>query len=201
MHVAYLRISTKGQSLESQRFALGGHLIQQEFMDEGVSGSTLAMDRPGFRKMMEFIREGDTLHVAALDRLGRDAIDVQHTVKTLLARKVKISIQGLDDVISGQTGGLIVAVLAQIAEMDRSRILEKTAAGRAAAKESLAKTGKTQHGKKSLGRPTGSLADGITVDPVKVAQWRKETGASIKATAEHWGIGTATVKRYSAAAA
>ena len=48
MHrVAYYRVSTLDQSIEGQREALGGS-FDEEFIDDGVSGSTLAADRPGF---------------------------------------------------------------------------------------------------------------------------------------------------------
>jgi Resolvase, N terminal domain len=74
--IGYLRVSTAGQSIEAQRASLGGS-FDNEFSDEGVSGSVLAAERPGFAKLLGFVREGDTVVVAAVDCLGRDAIDVQ----------------------------------------------------------------------------------------------------------------------------
>ena len=90
---------------------------------------------------------------------------------------------------------MILAVLAQVADMERGRIKERTAAGRAKARDSLATTGKTHRGKASLGRPVGRVA-GALVNPPSVASWKYEHKASIAATAAHWGISTATVKRY-----
>ena len=83
MHrIAYYRVSTGDQSIESQRLALGGD-FDQEFSDEGVSGGTLAAKRPGFADLLSKVRPGDMVHVYAVDRLGRDALDVQPPCATL----------------------------------------------------------------------------------------------------------------------
>lgn len=187
--IAYFRVSTSDQSIESQRTAMGGG-FDREFIDEGISGGTLAASRKGFSELLNFIREGDTLYVYAADRLGRDAIDVQSTVRDLLARGVSVHIHGLGLIAQG-VGELILAVLSQVASMEKARINERTAAGRATAKESLLKTGRTHKGKASLGRP-------FQADPAAISKWRHENQASIKATAEHWKLSTATVKRYMA---
>lgn len=202
-HVAYYRVSTTDQSIEAQRHALtreGTLKLAKEFKDEGISGAIPAARRPGFKALLAYIREGDTLHVYAVDRLGRDAIDVQQTVRKLLDLGVTVEVHGLGTIARG-VGELILAVLAQVADMERARIRERTAAGLAKAKESLAKDGKTHRGKSSLGRPIGALSRTRTVDPVKVAQWRWENKASIVATAKHWGLSEASVKRYCRATA
>lgn len=188
--VAYYRVSTLDQSIEAQREALGGG-FDEEFTDEGVSGATLAADRPGFSKLLAHVRKGDTLVVYAIDRLGRDALDVQGTVKRLLDKGVIVDVRGLGP-ISGDAGKLIVAVLAQMAEIERNRIRERCETGREAARTSLRATGLTHRGKVSLGRP--KAADGS-----QVVAWRKANGASISQTAAHFGISPTSVKRYSAA--
>jgi putative DNA-invertase from lambdoid prophage Rac len=188
-HIAYYRVSTLDQSIESQRLALSqGQTIDREFTDEGVSGALLATARPGFRALLEYIREGDTLHVYAVDRLGRDAIDVQTTIRDLIARGVVVEIRGLGSIARG-VGELIIAVLAQVADMERQRIRERTTAGREVARASLAHTGKTHRGKDSLGRPAKQDAE-------VVRAWRKDNNASIRETAEHFNLSNSTVKRY-----
>ncbi|GBH31359.1 recombinase family protein [Sphingobium xenophagum] len=188
--IAYYRVSTGGQSIEAQRQALGGG-FDREFTDEGVSGATMAADRPGFAKLMNYLREGDTVFVAALDRLGRDALDVQATVRRLLDMDVTLDVKGLGAIGRG-VGELIVAVLAQIADMERARIKERCDAGRDAARASLAATGQTHRGKASLGRPKSA-------DASEVAAWRKANAASITQTMVRFGISRATVARYCAA--
>ncbi|WP_306095577.1 recombinase family protein [Qipengyuania flava] len=187
--IAYFRVSTEGQSIESQRNALGGS-FDKEFADEGISGATKAMDRPGFADLLSYVREGDTVCVTAIDRLGRDALDVQSVVRDLMGKGVIIDVQGLGPIAKG-VGELVVAVLAQIADMERARIKERCDAGRAVAKASLAANGKTHRGKASLGRP-------VAADALMVATWRKENGASIAETAAQFGLSQATVKRYTA---
>ncbi len=185
--IAYYRVSTTDQSIESQRTALGG-AFDVEFSDEGVSGSVLAAQRKGFSELLAYIRKGDVLHVYAVDRLGRDAIDVQTTVRALLSKGVAIEVYGLGRIAAG-VGELILAVLAQVADMERKRINERTALGRETAKRLLESTGKTQHGKTSMGRP-------VVADAEAVRAWRQSTSASIAQTAAQFKISTATVKRY-----
>jgi putative DNA-invertase from lambdoid prophage Rac len=195
-HIAYYRVSSNSQSIEAQKSALThAKLIDKEFTDEGVSGAIPAADRPGFAAMLGYVREGDTIHVYAVDRLGRDAIDVQTTIRALLTKKVTVHVNGLGPIGPG-VGELIVAVLAQVADMERARINERTASGRALAKTTLAATGKTHRGKDSLGRPAKA-------DAAAVKAWREDQldgqKASISATAKHFKLSESTVKRYCAA--
>ncbi|MDM4770841.1 recombinase family protein [Solimonas sp. SE-A11] len=192
--IAYYRVSTASQSIEAQRSALGaGSSISKEFMDEGVSGATKAAERPGFRAMLGYVREGDTLAVYAVDRLGRDALDVQANVRALLDRGVTVDVYGLG-IIGRGVGELILAVLAQVADMERHRIVERCESGRQAARAALAATGKTHKGKVSMGRP-------VAADPAAVIAWKAQNAASIAATAQHFGISDASVKRYARQAA
>src|SRR5690242_8902857 len=106
--IAYYRVSTGGQSIEAQRKAVGGP-FEREFADEGVSGAVPAASRPGFAKLLTYVREGDVVCVYALDRLGRDALDVQSTVRHLIEQGVVLEITGLGPIGKG-VGELIVAV-------------------------------------------------------------------------------------------
>lgn len=185
--IAYFRSSTSDQSVESQRTALGGS-FDREFVDEGVSGAIPARNRPAFAELLKWAREGDSVHCYAVDRLGRDALDIQATVRTLLAKGVVVEVHGLGQIGRG-AGELILAVLAQVADMERLRIRERCESGRQAARASILTTGKTHRGKASMGRPRVAQLD-------LVVAWRRENAASIRATAEHFGISQPTVKRY-----
>lgn len=185
--IAYFRVSTRDQSIDSQRHALGQN-FEEEFKDEGVSGSVPAQDRPGFSNLLKFIRKGDSLHVVSVDRLGRDAIDIQTTVRNLLSKGVAVEILGLGRIDAG-VGELVLAVLAQVADMERKKIAERTAVGRALARESLELTGKTHRGKTSLGRP-------VSIDGQVIRAWRQKNRASISETARQFGISPSSVKRY-----
>ncbi len=191
MRIAYYRVSTRDQSVESQRAALGG-AFDREFVDHGLSGATLAADRPGFSALLSHARKGDVVAVYAVDRLGRDSIDVQTTVRRLIEAGITVDVRGIGPLV-GDVGKLVLAVFAQLAESERIRIGERTAAGKEAAREAFALTGKTHKGKTSLGGRPMSHA------PADVAAWRRDHGASIAETAAHFAIGLATVKRYCAA--
>jgi len=136
----------------------------------------------------EYIRDEDTLHVYAVDRLGRDAIDVQTTIRSLINKGVIVEIRGLGKIAKG-VGELIIAVLAQVADMERERIRERTTSGREVARKSLELTGKTHRGKVSLGRPA-------RYDSEVVREWRMKHSASIRKTAEHFDLSKSTVKQY-----
>lgn len=185
--IAYLRVSTGDQSIEAQRSAMGG-VFDKTYEDIGVSGLIMAADRPGFAKLLEQVRSGDTVCVYAVDRLGRDALDVQSTVRRLIDAGVTVDIHGLGPIGRG-VGEIILAVLAQVADMERRKIVQRTGDGRALARASLAATGKTHRGKESLGRPK-------TNDGAAVAAWRIQHAASIKDTAAQFKISPASVKRY-----
>lgn len=194
--IAYYRVSTDDQSVNAQRHALSSDpgRFDEEFADKGISGAVPASKRPGFARLLEYIRKGDVLYVYAVDRLGRDALDVQATVRTLLEKGVAVEVNGLGRIARG-VGEIVLAVLAQVADMERQRIRDRTEAGRAMARAELARTGMTHRGKASLGRPVGHVR-GRLVDPERVVTWRQEHGASIAMTAKHWSLSQSTVKRY-----
>lgn len=189
--IAYYRSSTLEQSVEAQRQALGGG-FEREFVDAGVSGAIPAASRPAFAELLGYVRDHDSVSVYAVDRLGRDALDVQATVRALLEKGVSIEVLGLGKIAKG-AGELILAVLAQVADMERARIKDRCDAGRTAARAALRTTGLTHRGKISLGRPKAS-------DPAAVVAWRKANSASIRETAGHFAISAPTVARYCAAA-
>lgn len=186
--IAYYRCSTRDQSVEHQRHTLGGN-FEREYQDEGVSGAIVAAKRPGFATMLAYMRDGDTVYVTAIDRLGRDSIDIQQTYRDhFKAKNVRLYVNGLG-YIEGEMGELILTLLAQFAQMERNRIIERTASGRALARESLETTGKTHRGKTSLGRPAQH-------DGAAVVAWRKANHASIADTAQHFDISLSSVKRF-----
>lgn len=189
--IAYYRVSSSSQSIDAQRSALSnGKTFDKEFSDEGVSGAIPAAKRPAFAAMLDYVREGDTIHIYAIDRLGRDAIDVQQTIRALLAKGVTVDVRGLGQIAPG-VGELIVAVLAQVADMERQRINERTETGRKLAKATFDATGKTHKGKDSLGRKRV-----LTEEAVRAFRGEGEGRKSISETAKEFEVSEATIKRY-----
>ena len=83
---AYCRVSTVDQTTDNQarEIAAAGFTIEpQRLIAETVSGSTAAMQRKGFARLVDRLEAGDVLIVTKLDRLGRNAMDVRATVDML----------------------------------------------------------------------------------------------------------------------
>ncbi|RYE71562.1 MAG: recombinase family protein, partial [Oxalobacteraceae bacterium] len=142
----YGRVSTKEQQGENQRLELkrAGYDVAYWFSDEGVSGKVPALQRAQFRVLLDKIRDGETLVVSKLDRLGRDAQDIGATIKMLAARHIEVIVLQLGKLdLTSSAGKLMLTMLAAMAEMERDLLVERTQSGLARAKAE----GKT------LGRP------------------------------------------------
>jgi putative DNA-invertase from lambdoid prophage Rac len=127
----YGRVSTKDQTAENQRIEIEqcGYAVEYWFADT-VSGSAHATQRPQFKELLDKIRRNDTLVVAKLDRLGRDAPDVLATIKRLTEQKVEVIVLQLGKLDLGSPAGeLMLAMLAAVAEMERDLLVERTQAG------------------------------------------------------------------------
>jgi len=134
---AYLRVSKSEQNPENQKLEIdqSGMMIDYWFSDHGVSGSTQASRRPEFQKLLSQIRDGESLVVSKLDRLGRDAIDVGMPVKKLQERKIKVIVLSLGSTdLTSPAGKMLMTMLSAVAEMERDLLIERTQAGLARAK-------------------------------------------------------------------
>ena len=128
----YGRVSLVSQHSENQRLEIesSGYKIDYWFEDVGVSGKTCSRQRLQFSLLLDKIRDGETLVVSKLDRLGRDSIDVLQTIKYLTERNIKVIVLQLGNVdLTSSTGKLIMTVLTSVSEMERSLIVERTKLG------------------------------------------------------------------------
>jgi putative DNA-invertase from lambdoid prophage Rac len=164
---AYCRVSKSEQNPENQKLEIdqSGMKIDYWFIDHGVSGSTQASRRPEFQKLLSQIRNGETLVVSKVDRLGRSAIDVGKTVEMLQERKIKVIVLSLGSTdLTSPAGKLLMNMLSAVAEMERDLLIERTQAGLARAKAEgkvLGRKPKTNPEQKS--EILGRLASGATV--------------------------------------
>jgi putative DNA-invertase from lambdoid prophage Rac len=135
---AYARVSTVDQHPVNQleEIQKAGFAIQpRRCVEEKISGSIPAMQRPGFIKLMDKLEDGDTLIVTKLDRIGRDSIDVQQTVQTCKERGIRLHVLQLGALdLTSSTGEMTVKVLAAVADFERDLIIERTQAGQARAR-------------------------------------------------------------------
>ena len=134
MLIGYARVSTQDQNLELQREALSKAGCKKVFEDK-VSGTRA--DRPGLAKTLEMLREGDTLVVWKLDRLGRTLTHLVSTVQNLSDRSIGLRVltgKGAQIDTTTPSGRMVFGIFATLAEFERDMIRERTMAGLAAAR-------------------------------------------------------------------
>ena len=167
---AYTRVSKSEQNPENQKHEIeqSGFNVDYWFCDHGVSGSTQASQRPQFQQLINQIRDGETIVVTKLDRLGRDAIDVGQTVRMLQERNIKVIVLGLGGTdLTSPAGKMLMTMLSAVAEMERDLLIERTQAGLARAKAEgkvLGRKPKTNPSQREIIRQ--QLNEGVSVSQV-----------------------------------
>lgn len=118
--ISYLRVSTAAQTVENQRQAIAaaGYTVEKEFTDEATSGTTVADSRIGWTACTQYLRDGDTLVVYALDRLGRSTVDVLATINALEGRGVRLVILQQQFDTGTPAGKLALTMFAAFAEFE-----------------------------------------------------------------------------------
>ena len=180
MKIGYARVSTGLQNLDLQEDQLNQYGCEKIFNDY-MSGSK--SKRPGLDKAIEFARAGDTIVVWRLDRLGRNMEDLITLVNELNNRGV--SFHSLEENItmdkSSSTGQLLFHLFAAFAEFERNLILERSSAGRIAARA------RGRYG----GRP-----EKLNKQDLKLLKTLYDNGTPIKTIAEQWKVSRTTIYRY-----
>jgi DNA invertase Pin-like site-specific DNA recombinase len=129
--IGYARVSTAEQDLALQLDALHAAGTARVFEDRGVSGART--ERPGLNAALSFLREGDTLVVWKLDRLGRSMTHLLQTVADLEGRGV--GFRSLTESVdtTTPTGRLVFHIFGALGQFERDLIRERTTAGLSAA--------------------------------------------------------------------
>ncbi|HCY1574231.1 TPA: recombinase family protein [Staphylococcus aureus] len=180
MKIGYARVSTGLQNLNLQEDRLNAYGCEKIFSGH-ISGSK--SKRPGLDKAIEFARSGDTIVVWRLDRLGRNMEDLITLVNELNERGV--SFHSLEENItmdkSSSTGQLLFHLFAAFAEFERNLILERSSAGRIAARA------RGRYG----GRP-----EKLNQKDLNLLKTLYDNGTPIKTIAEQWQVSRTTIYRY-----
>ena len=176
--VGYARVSTLTQTLEQQTEQLTAAGAGRIFHDV-MSGAR--DDRPGFTECLNYLRDGDTLVVWRLDRLGRNMRSIVNTLHELTERG--ITVRSIHDGVdtSTSTGRMVAGILMSIAEYERELVRERTAL-------------KLEHARKSgvkFGRPAK-----LDADQAALARRMKESGETAATICKTLGIGRTTLYRY-----
>ncbi|HEY8035932.1 MAG TPA: recombinase family protein [Methylobacter sp.] len=130
---AYCRVSTTDQTPQNQSLeikAAGFAIETQRLIEERISGSVAAKERPGFTKLIDRMESGDILVVTKLDRLGRNAMDVRATIEQLSSSGVRVHCLALGGVdLTSPAGKMTMQVIAAVAEFERDLLIERTQSG------------------------------------------------------------------------
>lgn len=181
---AYCRVSTTDQTTENQfrEIEAAGFAIEpKRLVEETVSGSTAAMERRGFAKLIDRLEDGDVLVVTKLDRLGRNAMDVRSTVELLAASGVRVHCLALGGVdLTSPAGKMTMAVIGAVAEFERDLLIERTQSGLERAK--------------AAGRTLGRRP---SLSPAQQAEVRdqRSKGVSLGVLAKEYKVSRAAIQR------
>ncbi|NDV08112.1 recombinase family protein [Rhodococcus sp. IEGM 248] len=175
--LGYARVSTTKQHLEQQLDALNEAGVDRVFTDK-KSGRT--SERDGLKDLLSFARTGDTVVVAALDRLGRSMTGIIETIAELNERGVNLRSlrEGIDFTTS--TGKMIASIFAALAEYEVDLKAERAAAAREAAAARGLHTG----------RPKS-----LTSEQIALAKRMREAGESMNTISSTLKVSRATLYR------
>ena len=138
MKVSYERVSTSSQSLLRQDVMMQQYGIEKVYTEK-ISGQN--MDRPELKRMLDFVREGDTVIVESISRLARSTRDFLNILDQL--EKKKVALVSLKEQIDTTipTGRFMVNIFAALAQLEREQILQRQKEGILAQKANGTYTG------------------------------------------------------------
>lgn len=179
--LGYARVSTSGQDLDAQLSALATEGVEsgQVFTDK-LSGAA-NVGRPGLAALLHYAREGDTVVVTAIDRLGRSVAEVTRTIADLSERRILVRAlrEGVDT--GTPTGRAVAAIMATLAELELELGRERRAASRESRRaRQLPAT-----------KPTK-----LSLERQQQLRRLVETGEPIHELAKAFGVSRATAYRY-----
>lgn len=173
--VGYIRVSSEYQNTERQ---LDSIKLDKTFTDK-LSG--VDTDRPQLQAMLDYVREGDTIHVHSIDRLARNLADLNSLVEELNNKGITVHFHKENLVFTDTHDPiqkLMFQMLGSFAEFERSLIKERQREGIAKAKQA----GKYKGRRK-------------TIDDSVIIEAMSKEGASYRKVAKELGVSLSTVQR------
>lgn len=184
MKYGYARVSTRSQEAYGNGLDVQVSQLMSEGCDEVFSeaftGTT--MERPEWSRLMAAVKPGDTIVVAKLDRIARTSSGGFETVKSLLARGVRVHILNMGLIDDTPAGRLILNVMFAFAEFDRDMIVERMSEGKAAARQKE----DYREGRPRIETPTETLLRLMA---------EEKAGKTAKQCAEELGVSERTYRR------
>ena len=178
MIYGYARVSTDGQSLDTQVKQLRAAGAQKVFRETASGAQT---DRPQLCRALSQLTEGDVLSVTRLDRLARSTRDLLNTLATIAGKGA--GFRSLNDTWADTTtphGRLMLTVLGGLAEFERELIRARTGEGRERAKAQGVKMGR---------RPK------LTDHQKREALKRRDAGEPMREIARTYNVSHSTISR------
>ena len=179
MRFGYQRVSTIDQNTERQ---LDGVAVDRMYTDK-ASGKDA--NRPELERLLDNVRDGDTIVVHSMDRLARNLEDLRRVVRELTAKGVAVEFHKENLKFTGEDSPmntLLLSMLGAVAEFERSMILERQREGIA-----IAKAKGKYKGRKAV------LSD----EQAAELKAMRQAGESVTAIAKHFRISRQTVYNYS----
>jgi DNA invertase Pin-like site-specific DNA recombinase len=175
--IGYARVSTISQNLDTQIQSLKNSGCEKVFREKTTGAN---MNRPQFKALMKFLREGDVLYITRLDRLARSTRDLLNIKHELEERSIGLVVVEQNIDTTNPMGKLLFGVLSIFAEFDLDLKKENQREGIEMAKQNGVKLGR-----KKL----------CTEDQVEEIKKLRSEGVIIKELMKRYNLGRATVYR------
>ena len=178
MKIGYIRVSTREQNTVRQECLMEQLGVDEVYVDR-LSGKNT--DRPELKKMLDYVRRGDTVIVESISRFARNTRDLLELVEQLTAKGVEFVSQKEAIDTTTPTGKFMLTVFGAVAELEREYILQRQREGIAIAKEQ--------------GKYTGRKSAQYPDFDVVVSRWRKGELTAVQ-TMKRLGMTSSTFYRH-----
>lgn len=129
--IGYIRVSTEHQETARQESLMKQYQVERVFAEK-LSGKNT--NRPELKAMLDYVRDGDTLYIESISRLGRSTRDLLNIIDVLKAKGVSLvsSKENIDT--STPQGRFVLSIFAALSELEREQTLQRQREGIAIAK-------------------------------------------------------------------
>ncbi len=124
--IGYIRVSTEHQETARQQEIVGNYGVERIF-SEKISGANT--DRPQLKAMLDYVREGDTLYVESISRLGRPTKDLLNIIDSLTAKGVTLISNKENIDTNSPAGKFMLTVFAALSQLEREQLRQRQREG------------------------------------------------------------------------
>ena len=124
--IGYIRVSTEHQETARQQEIMDSNHVDRIF-SEKLSGATA--DRPQLKAMLDYVREGDTLYVESISRLGRSTRDLLNIIDTLTDKGVMLVSHKENIDTNSPSGKFMLTVFADLSQLEREQLKQRQREG------------------------------------------------------------------------